>query len=497
MVQEKNNMARNFKIWIAEYEKWYALILFIVFSAYGILLSKHFAVDTYMTCSHEQVTPNLQSGRWFGALIFALLNYGFKVYAGNIQQFLTIIHIILLAAAATVIFSTASDKVDNLYKKKVLCGIVLMSFCNVFYQELFFYSENGLTMGIGIVLCAMAIKFCVTINDVKRSALAFIFLSLSLGIYQAFLGIYLSWGLAIAFVNYINLRSSGMKRMWNVLLIGGAGALLNVLFLKIILKLNIAEGTDRQPSLSVQHLLNRCIELLKAQKGIWIDTYKFLPSGLLMAVIIIAVIALCRSRTMRNMRKLFFCTVGIQIAAVFAPHLLTDGLWLAQRTIIGVFAVAAAILYISCMENEKAHKLIGVMCVVILGVNLVQMQRISENHFANNRLDQANAILIEDAIEKYERENDTEIKYIAAQNDISPTWSYKGIEYVIFDTNTRAYVVDWADVELVNYYSGRQYKKVPMNETVYKNKFKDKNWDRLNTEEQLYFEGDTLYWIKY
>ena len=497
MVQEENNMAGKSKIWIAKYGKWYALILFIMFSAYGVFLSKHFAVDTYTTCSHEQVTPNLQSGRWFGALIFALLNYGFKVYAGNIQQVLTVIHIILLATAAAVIFWTASDKIDNAYKKKVLCGIVLVSFCNVYYQELFFYSENGLTMGIGIVLCAMAIKFCVAIKDVKRSALALIFLSLSLGIYQAFLGIYLSWGLAIAFVNYINLRSNGIKRMWNVLFIGGAGALLNVLLLKIILKLNIAEGTDRQPSLSVQHILGRCIELLKAQKSIWIDTYKFLPSGLLMIVIIIAVIVLCNSQTMRDMRKLFFCLVVIQVAAVFAPHLLTDGLWLAQRTIIGVFAVTAAILYISCMGNEKAYKLIGVLCIVMLSVNLVQMQRISENHFATNRLDQADAIVIEDAIEKYEQAYDTEIKYIAAQNDTSPTWSYKGIEYAIFDTNTRAYVVDWADVELVNYYSGRQYKKVPMNETIYENKFKNKNWDKLNIEEQLYFEGDTLYWIKY
>lgn len=128
---------------------------------------------------------------------------------------------------------------------------------------------------------------------------------------------------------------------------------------------------------------------------------------------------------------------------------------------------------------------------------MIQMQRIAANHIAINRLDQSYALTIQSAIEEYESSSGYTVKYIAAENDIYPTWSYPGIEFVVFDTNTRAFVVDWADVELLNYYTGHDYIKVPMDNEVFNEYFRDKNWDEFNSGEQLIFEKETMYWIKY
>lgn len=76
--------------------------LFLTFCAYGILLSRHYAVDTYVCCRNEQVTIFLQNGRWLGASIFAILNY-FGIYGGAIQQLLTFVHIGLLTLSALIL----------------------------------------------------------------------------------------------------------------------------------------------------------------------------------------------------------------------------------------------------------------------------------------------------------------------------------------------------------------------------------------------------------
>ena len=55
----------------------------------------------------------------------------------------------------------------------------------------------------------------------------------------------------------------------------------------------------------------------------------------------------------------------------------------------------------------------------------------------------------------------------------------------------------WSDVLLINYLSGKEYIKVPMDEDVYDMYFRGKSWETFNADEQLVFDGDTMYWAIY
>ena len=64
--------------------------------------------------------------------------------------------------------------------------------------------------------------------------------------------------------------------------------------------------------------------------------------------------------------------------------------------------------------------------------------------------------------------------------------------YTIFDTNVRAFVLPWADVNMINFYNGKNYEKVVMDEEIYNQYFAAKDWNRFIPEEQMKFSGDTL-----
>lgn len=439
----------------------------------------------------------MQSGRWLGACIFSLLN-NLGIYAGAIQQIRTVIHIGLLSICALMLYNIIAprDTEFNLIRLGFY-GVVLVTFCNVFYQELFFYSENGLTMGIGILLCTLAIRVSARIANVGKDFLvATILLSMSLGIYQAFLSIYISWCLIIVLIRTDETRVF-LKRASSIIAIGAISSILNIIVLKIILNTQFAEESTREPLFTITHFLKRTSELLIAQKNIWFHSYGFLPSGIVLLVMLYSFFTVFRGdQGRRNACRLLLiclCSLGV----TFAPHLLVNDLWLAQRTLIGIFAIVAITLFSALVLNRKFRNTTVLVVTCFLFLNIVQMQRIAENHFATNRLDQASVLRVQDAIDEYEATSGYLVKYIGTKNDMNPTYSYPGIQYVILDTNTRALVVDWADVELLNYYTGHKYIKVPMDDSIFNAYFEGKDWNKFDCDEQIKFDKETMYWVKY
>ena len=58
--------------------------------------------------------------------------------------------------------------------------------------------------------------------------------------------------------------------------------------------------------------------------------------------------------------------------------------------------------------------------------------------------------------------------------------------------NIREFLVSWGQVEIINYYSKRNFEKVDMSEEIYKKYFANKKWDYYKPEEQLAFIDDML-----
>lgn len=130
-------------------------------------------------------------------------------------------------------------------------------------------------------------------------------------------------------------------------------------------------------------------------------------------------------------------------------------------------------------------------------VNYFGGQKIILDHFITNSLDQEYAAQIYYEITKYENDNNIEIKKIIVGEDAQILWKYKSINKMAYNVNERAYLNSWSDVSLINMVSKRNFIRETMDQNIQEKYFKNKNWDYYDPKEQLYFEDDILYWMKY
>lgn len=105
---------------------------------------------------------------------------------------------------------------------------------------------------------------------------------------------------------------------------------------------------------------------------------------------------------------------------------------------------------------------------------------------------------IESEIEKYEQKTGNTIETVAVGYDANHEYySYKSVEYSLFDTNMTAFATTWSDVYSLVYYSGRSLDRRNMTEEEYRKYFGESEWSEFSPEEQIRFEGNTMFWALY
>jgi hypothetical protein len=190
----------------------------------------------------------------------------------------------------------------------------------------------------------------------------------------------------------------------------------------------------------------------------------------------------------------------INYLVVFLPHLLTSTLWMAPRTIIGIFHFISSIYMIILLFplSKRYERFISIILSIFLVINIMQISNIGINVFSSNKIDKEIIQVISNKILKYENANDLKVKKIAIAKDAEPQYGYyDNVNYIRFDTNIRALAVDWAIIPAINFYCNKEYTSIAMPVEIYNKYFLGKNWDFFDQDEQLLFIGDTLYLISY
>ena len=126
-----------------------------------------------------------------------------------------------------------------------------------------------------------------------------------------------------------------------------------------------------------------------------------------------------------------------------------------------------------------------------------------------NAMDKYEARCIQEAISEYEDESGMEITTIAVHRPgfIHYTYPEQTSVYVYTLFAHRMFYDSWSDVNLLNCLYGKHYKRIDMDE-LYTDTYdsyqkfitshwEGKYWDRLNIDEQIIFEGNTMYWSLY
>ncbi|MCR4762161.1 MAG: hypothetical protein K5696_01385 [Lachnospiraceae bacterium] len=162
-----------------------------------------------------------------------------------------------------------------------------------------------------------------------------------------------------------------------------------------------------------------------------------------------------------------------------------------------VFYTWQALLLIGALcVTEKAwiRRTFAVMCILYLLVHAFFSQLIIGNRYLSNQLDivYAEAVLREAA--HYEEKTGIKITRIAIANDAYAPNSYDAVRFKRDQINERLLSVSpFVLLEHLNG-PGMQLTHIPMDRKIFEEHFGDRDWDRFDPEEQLWFDGDTLYW---
>ena len=501
----------------------FAAQVVLFFAIYGIMLAPRFSTDSYSVFFYTIGGLNglLGSGRPGTYLLFrALLALGLN--SVTLSPIFTAVFILTVSWSAAVLLTLLkpyfSSPSPNWLTVLLLELGIMQAYANIYFAELYFFSDVALNYTFATFFLTLALVLFCHRNQVVGAILALVCLFLSLSFYQAFLGFFMIFGAMMTLLRHdipgAGRRDLDLRRFVLDLLrlaaVGGGGSFGNVLLLNRL----AAAGLDvsRGPSLHIAEII-RIIRQAVAQFHYFYPMgYPDYLTGLPKLILVLAgpvLLCLLAVSFAKGGREDYpFSSAGITLLvlfcgllSVFAPHFISQSVWVSPRSIcsfFAVFAVAAVVIGRNYLRDEKAMPWAGTLVLLLLLiVNIVGIQGIALDQMEVNRQDKAEMEEIIHYIQRYEEQSGQTVDTISWTRDNYYTPSHPEIKYTFMDMNVRAAARSWSLIDCINYYSGRRFKSEYMPEEVWEKYFRGQEWDFFRPEEQIRFEGNKMYLMVY
>ena len=359
--------------------------------------------------------------------------------------------------------------------------------------------------GLAVLFMTLAVARIDEKMSLKSMILIYLLEVISLSFYQATLGYFITFGLLFCLIQCkCEINKESVLRAIKVIIIGALASATNIIYLRAVQWMGIVAVKNRTESISFFQIFENLKKIFLPLKNWLFNANGLLPDYSVLVVFIITYILfiIWNIKCVKCLKKsIFFCfIIVVSFGCVIAPHIMTSSLWMAQRTIVCFFNIISLPWMIMVLEEKKDSFLIksGVfllMCFLL--VNIVKIQSVAANVIATNKIDAEIAFSIQHMIEKYQEESGNTIKNVCFVKDSNVRTGYKSTDYTaIYDTNRKAFSVEWSAVNCLNYYNGTNYIQVePDYELVAEQIGKD--WQALDLPEQMIYDGDTVYIITY
>lgn len=472
----------------------------IILLIYSPLLMGHYSTDTYrlieMGYGKYSIEYSLNDGRIFMYII------------GQIAEKINInidAYVIILTFAAVIISYICIillEKILKKYKNKekiiIVSLISYVTIMNFMYLENLYFTECTV-MAISILLYILAAYW---LNEEKSIIKVFLLVLLGVFFYQGTINVFITFYLLFALIKNQKIDKTIIKNMCIVLGISLISILINMIQIKICGKIYGLEqtrtGNINETLFNIIYIIINIGEILIQTSGLF-PRYIFL----MFLVAIIFVIAIWDKKSnggFSNLLNILLLTICAIVSSVIINFVSLSSFGLGRM----LFSVGALIgiiyMYIYCatdvLDKKSIFKYVLIsLLIMYFAINVYNTLDILITHREANRLDKQEAIQANRYIDEYEAESGIKVKYIAVAYDNDITWKYKEIKDKALYTH-RALMIWWCNVQTINYFGNRKLEKIPMNQKVYDENFKEKNWDSL-CEEQFVFIGDTLYYCVY
>lgn len=432
---------------------------------------------------------------FFFELLYYVLNH-FHISKWENSWVLQLITLIILANSVTIIMMQYRQLLRN--KNLLVSTIVLcLAFANPFFVETFVY------IGFELSVAILAIAFAMNLYIKKKYILSWILLFFSICTYQSY---YVIFVLLTAMYYYLendllcNIKI--IKKEIILVLFSVSTCLTNIIITRIYaLTNNTSEVKQIISPLSKSNVFE---DLYDSIKGTFFYLNGFYHPGILWYVfIVLFIFGLIIMINKKNISKIFLYIVvnSILLISPYMIGIVMEQSFFPPRIIWPIFlSVSLQILMVYFMMPKHIEKIfLFVGCIFFL-YNIFQTQTSILELYQSNTLDIEYVRMVQKNIEKYENESGIQVTKVATfRNDNSESCykdytfhRYRGYSY------TRKMVsVDWGDVDLLNEMNWEKYQKITFDNSTLLDKMANYDSHVFDAEEQLFFEGDTLYWYIY
>lgn len=502
---------------------YFSLLITLVF--FGIFVKMEFATDTYSLFAESvssRVNHFLLSGRFITAFWWWIVNC---LHFGNYLIYLTSYALACFCITLSIynLFLVLNKKIKN----EAICLLVsTVTIINPFTIELFLFLEKGV-LTFAVLLSVLAFcKFAKYLDgDKKALKYVFIFMLIATFSYQGVIGLFIA--LSAVYIVFSTKSIKDFIKNNIIILLGyGIPAIINFLVIRLCFTNDRVNGAINF-SESIQKVLSGTKEM--------IATYNILPKYTftilicLIAIFIVATICINKKDKVSNkllkilgLVYVFVAVLGITIVPQLMQN--TASIWFVPRStypfgaIIGIMCIFLLYCTYSIygvetkgnvnksnakIKNNITEKftlknivyiLIGIICVVLILLELYNFNKIEIDHYTLNYLDKTNSLKIGEEILTYEQETGNKVTKICIYKDMNESYTYKNL-WASKDTNITGFYPEWSIVNMINYYNNLQLttgEKVPEIEE----NFKQQDWDNFD-KDQIIFIGDTIHYCKF
>lgn len=479
--------------------------LIVCWIAYGTYtIAVHFSTDDYYALFSQQDTAYDVIGMSYrnvlGIAYIILDKLGINVVA--FQQLFCILFIIVAAVAITLISYIVYTELEN---KNIIAFVLvdigaIMIFVNIFTSEWMWYSLAYIQWSIAIVGFALALYFLSRKEHLWCNTLyACIALFIAAGCYQAILAQFAFCIMCIIFIqnNWRITRSVVFSGIRSVLAAGfGVGA--NIIGTKILGLLGLVE-LEARTSKSGKGLLQLLLDYMESQRYIWRDSIGMLPDFVMLIVggilIIVTIIVFVRKRCHPDTWLFMLLILISGHCVIFMSQYMQGSVWMPARMSVPVFCMFTVLIWIIADSDMiKSKYIVTVVDIAFIAVNIFFIQTEAVDTYKTNELDRQYANMISNRIQKYEAENNIYVFKIGLCMDRYPLKKYYDIIHDSYsgEMQLKAFYTKWSDVYALEYYLDRNLEEVDM-PYKYSKKLSGNNWNQIDLDEQLIFDGDTVY----
>ena len=461
-----------------------------------IYAGQNFSVDSYKVCLslNNHTVSFLGSYRWFGAFLY---KFYVTVFNHNPINNSTIDCIIFVLLVSAVVLSLTFILYEMLNKRNVLSYIainlsVYISILNVWFCNILSFPECIFITTVGVVLCFSALIIFIKKPNIKGYILSSIMVILSTAVYQQFLFVFIIYVILICSFYLIKNEEKTFKSIISryikpvVLIIVSA-----VLYLFIGKGIQIVyniEANDRV-ALSISNIIENCIYFIRNQhsylKGRGFFDSEFLTICFLIVGFLWFALTLFEWKKNKNTLKTIVLWLSYATAyiAAYMPGILSTSH--AARAMFALFSIFP-LLTIGGLILSESKKIRIVLCIVLSAVlisNIVISINCEINLKKQNVEDKIWSLQVIETIDKYEltQQEVTQIFYCYDEHTDIAAYAESA---VLHKSSLKS---------MLAYYSNRIFEVKEMGLEEKQKYFCNKEWTQTNTDEQMVFEGDTLY----